>query len=68
MLPKYQQRGLFKQMLAMVEQESRLREFTTIKLEVRKDNEPAIRAYENSNFIYSSDSPHGQYMEKKLIP
>ncbi len=67
-LPKYQQKGLFKQMLAMVEQESRLREFTTIKLEVRKDNEPAIRAYENSNFIYCADSLRGQYMEKKIIP
>ncbi len=51
----------------MVEQESRLREFTTIKLEVRKDNEPAIHAYENSNFRYCSDLPRGQYMEKKII-
>lgn len=62
---EYLHKGLFKRMYAIVERESFLRNFDTIKLEVSRDNLRAMYIYEKLGFKYCSESSRGQYMEKR---
>lgn len=64
--PSYWRMGIFKRMLEEIEKIGQAKSYSTIKLEVRKDNYSAINAYENLGFRYESDSIKGQYMHKKI--
>jgi ribosomal protein S18 acetylase RimI-like enzyme len=47
-------KGIFKQMLHKVEHIVRERGFSTVKLEVQKDNKNALRSYERTGFLFAS--------------
>ena len=63
----YRKKGICNNMLQTLHSWLCNRGFKTIKLEVRKDNEPAIRAYTRQRYEIVSTSDNSFIMEHKLI-
>lgn len=66
-IPEYKRKGMFRMMLSMLERKALDAQCTYIRLEVRRDNIPAISAYTNSGFIIEEIRKESMYMQKLLI-
>ena len=66
-LDEYKRNGLFGQMLAFLENVAKQHNCSLIKLEVKKNNAPAIAAYKNNGFVADCmASKDSMYMQKLL--
>lgn len=59
-------KGYFEQMLEMIIHNEAYQDFTRIRLEVRKDNSPAIAAYVKNKFNIISESETKYKMEREM--
>ncbi len=63
----YRGKGVFKQMLLMVENTVRTRGFKEVRLEVHNDNKTAIRSYERTGFVRLGEAGKDSVFLKKTI-
>lgn len=65
--PNFRVKGMFKQMLRMVESSVRTRGFKEIRLEVHNDNKTAFRSYERTGFVRLGEAERDSVFLKKTI-
>lgn len=66
-LPLYKRQGLATEMFNFLERQAKNKGFNIVKLEVAKNNFPALKLYNNLGYIILTDSERGNYYMEKIL-